>query len=87
LVACKQCGLTPRSRRGPTAKRQARLQVRFIILPPGLARCRRSRLNSNVRPHKRRRCVPPRQLPSSDSALPYLSPESRCLFGLGARAT
>ena len=43
--------LTPRSRRGPTANHQARLQVRFIILPPGLALCRRSRLNSNVRPH------------------------------------
>ena len=41
--------LTPRSRRGPTANRQARLQVRFIILPPGLALCRWSRLNSNVR--------------------------------------
>ena len=45
-----QCGLTPRSRRGPTANRQARLQVRYIILPPGLALYRRSRLNSNVRP-------------------------------------
>jgi hypothetical protein len=43
-------GLTPRSRRGPTANHQARLQVRFIILPPGLALCRRSRLTSNVRP-------------------------------------
>ena len=42
--------LTPRSKRGPTANCQARLQVRFIILPPGLALCRRSRLNSNVRP-------------------------------------
>ena len=46
-------GLTPRWRRGPTANRQARLQVRFIILPPGLALCRRSRLNSNVRRHWR----------------------------------
>ena len=44
--------LTPRSRRGPTANRQARLQVRFIILPLGLALCRRSRLNSNVRPRQ-----------------------------------
>ena len=44
-------GLTPRSRRGPTASHQARLQVRLIILPPGLASRRRSRLTSNVRPH------------------------------------
>ena len=42
-------GLTPRSRRGPTASRQARLRVRVIIPPPGLASYRRSRLNSNVR--------------------------------------
>ena len=50
---CRECGLTPRSRRGPTANRQARLQVGFIILPPGLALCRRSRLNSNVRRRRR----------------------------------
>jgi hypothetical protein len=47
-------GLTLRSRRGPTANRQARLQVRFIILPPGLALYRLSRLNSSVRPHENR---------------------------------
>jgi len=43
-------GLTPHSRRGPTASRQARLRVGYIIPPPGLAPYRWSRLNSNVRP-------------------------------------
>ena len=38
-----------RSRPGPTANRQARLQVRFIIPPPGLSLHRWSRLSSNVR--------------------------------------
>ena len=45
-----QRGLTPRSRRGPTASHQARRLALFIIQPSGLASCRRSRLNSNVRP-------------------------------------
>jgi len=45
-------GLTPRSRRGPTASHQARATgTQYIIRGPGLAACRRSRLNSNVRPH------------------------------------
>jgi uncharacterized protein len=42
-------GLTLRSRRGPTASRQAREAVGHIILLAGLAPCRRSRLTSNVR--------------------------------------
>ncbi len=51
-------GLTPRSSRAPTAKRQARATVHVIICSAGLAFHRRVRLNSNVRPHNR----PPRQL-------------------------
>ena len=42
--------LTPRSRRGPTAGHQARDAVGHIICIAGLVACRRSRLNSNVRP-------------------------------------
>jgi hypothetical protein len=42
--------LTPRSSRGPTAGHQARAAgTRYIVCAPGLASCRRSRLNSNVR--------------------------------------
>jgi len=52
MCSRRECALTHRSRRGPTASHQARLQVRFIILPPGLASRRRSRLTSNVR-HQR----------------------------------
>ena len=49
----EQRGLTPRSRRGPTAGRQARAGgTRYIFTGPGLASCRWSRLTSNVRPHK-----------------------------------
>ena len=44
--------LTPRSRRGPTASHQARRPRWFILRPSGLASCRRSRLNSNVRRHE-----------------------------------
>ena len=48
-----KCGLTPRSRRGPTASHQARAGgTLYIFTGPGLASCRRSRLNSNVRPRK-----------------------------------
>ena len=43
-------GLTPRSRRGPTARQPARFQVVRIILPAGGLPRRRSRLTSNVRP-------------------------------------
>ena len=51
---CQQCCLTPRSRRGPTASHQARAGgTRYIFTGPGLASCRRSRFNSNVRPHSR----------------------------------
>ena len=48
-----QCGLTPRSRRGPTSKRQARAVGWRIFHRTGLAFCCRSRLSSNVRHHKR----------------------------------
>ena len=47
-----QRGLTPRSRRGPTSKRQARAAAQAIIRSAGLAFCCRSRLSSNVRPVK-----------------------------------
>ena len=48
--APKKCGLTRRSRRGPTASHQARAGgTLYIFTGPGLASCRRSRLNSNVR--------------------------------------
>ncbi len=50
-----ECGLTPRSRRGPTALHQAHEAPRHIIRLAGLAQCRRSRLTSNVR----RRLAPP----------------------------
>ena len=43
--------LTPRSRRGPTAKHRARFRVVLIIPPAGPALRRRPRLTSNVRPH------------------------------------
>jgi hypothetical protein len=48
--ALSECGLTPRSRRGPTAKHQARRRLLSIMPPPGLALHRRSHLTSNVRP-------------------------------------
>ena len=44
--------LTPRSRRGPTSKRQARAAAQAIFRSAGLAFCCRSRLSSNVRQHK-----------------------------------
>jgi len=51
-------GLTPRSRRGPTASHQARATgTVYIFRGPGLASYRWSRLNSNVRPRKTRRAV------------------------------
>ena len=46
-------GLTPRSRRGPTAREPARIQALRIILPAGGLPRRRARLTSNVRPHMR----------------------------------
>ena len=49
LEARHQCGLTPRSRRGPTARQPARFQVVRIILPAGGLPRRRPRLTSNVR--------------------------------------
>ena len=48
----EQRGLTPWSRRGPTASHQARATgTVYIFRGPGLAPCRRPRLTSNVRPH------------------------------------
>ena len=50
----RRCGLTPRSRRGPTARQPARRfqVVQSIILPAGGLPRRRSRLTSNVRPSR-----------------------------------
>ena len=53
MAQTSQRRLTPRSRRGPTASHQARPGgTRYIFASPGLASCRRSRLNSNVRQRK-----------------------------------
>ena len=46
-------GLTPRSRRGPTALHLAREALWFIMRLAGQAQHRRSRLNSNVRPRRK----------------------------------
>ena len=54
-------GLTTRSRRGPTSKRQARAAAQAIIHRAGLAFCCRSHLSSNVSPHTRDFCVGPRE--------------------------
>ena len=48
--SAQSCGLTPRSRRGPTSKPQARAVGWRILHRAGLAFCCRSRLSSNVRP-------------------------------------
>ena len=50
---------TPRSRRGPTSKRQARAVGWRIFHHAGLAFCCRSRLSSNVRQHKTRPVASP----------------------------
>ena len=55
-VARQQRGLTPRSRRGPTAKHRARLPALSIIRPAGPALRRRPRLTSNVRRRLRTQC-------------------------------
>ena len=52
----KRC-LTPHSSRAPTARRQARGTVQFIICTAGLAPHRWARLSSNVRPHKMLRAL------------------------------
>ena len=65
------CGLTLRSRRGPTSKRQARAVGWRIFHRAGLAICCRSRLSSNVRHLKH----PPTM------SIEFLGP-----FGLGALA-
>ena len=51
--------LTPRSRRGPTSKPQARAVGWRILHRAGLAFCCRSRLSSNVRHHKKRPVASP----------------------------
>ena len=51
------CCLTPRSRRGPTAKHQARAAGGRIFHHAGLAFCCRPHLSSNVRHHKIDRAV------------------------------
>jgi len=54
--ASAKCGLTRRSRRGPTAGHQARSGgTRYIFTSPGLASHRQPRLTSNVRPHNNHR--------------------------------
>jgi hypothetical protein len=59
-VVRQECGLTLRSRRGPTAGHQARAGgTRYIFTGPGLASCRRSRLTSNVRPRNETPCSAP----------------------------
>ena len=51
--AC-ECGLTPRSSRAPTARRQGPAAgTRYIVCVRALAPSRRVRLSSNVRPHAR----------------------------------
>ena len=53
-LACQpQWCLTPRSRRGPTSKHQARAAGGRIFHRAGLAFCCRPRLSSNVRPHNK----------------------------------
>ena len=49
---CVGRGLTPRSRRGPTALHLAREAPWYMMRFAGQAQHRRSRLTSNVRPHK-----------------------------------
>ena len=58
LSADKECGLTPRSSRAPTAGHQARAGgTRYILASPGLASRRWRRLSSNVRHQKVSRAV------------------------------
>ena len=52
-VASTRCGLTPRSNRAPTAKRQGRATVQVCFYcSAALALCRWCRFNSNVRPQQ-----------------------------------
>ena len=68
-------GLTPRSRRGPTASHQARRAALSIIRTSGLASRRWSRLTSNVRPRRE----PVHQSPHLLQVVPAVaSPASRC---------
>ena len=53
----QQCGLTPRSRRGPTAGHQGPPGgTRYIFASRALASCRWSRLSSNVRQRPGNQC-------------------------------
>ena len=50
IALSEECGLTPRSTGAPTAGHQARAGgTRYIFTGPGLASCRWSPVNSNVR--------------------------------------
>ena len=74
------CSLTPRSRRGPTSKRQARAVGWRIFHHAGLAFCCRSRLSSNVRHHKMR-CVPSAAQNSRMQSRPHSSHPSLAATG------
>ena len=57
--SCRQCCLTPRSSRAPTAGHQARSGgTLYIFASPGLASYRWLRLSSNVRRHRMRIFLP-----------------------------
>jgi len=86
------CRLTPRSRRGPTAKHRARLPALHIIRPAGPALRRRPRLTSNVRQRRYHlqyasifsACR--RKLNSHDAAKPRMADRTRNLsLGLTSR--
>ena len=75
-----QCGLTPRSRRGPTSKPQARAVGWRILHRTGLGFCCWSRLSSNVRHHKMR-CVPSAAQNSRMHSRPHSSHPSGAATG------
>ena len=71
-----QCCLTPRSRRGPTSKRQARAVGWRNFHHAGLAFCCRSRLSSNVRP----------RMPTLTGSPPFFKTQQRAQRGTSAFA-